>query len=114
MIAVKSVLLSAVLAATMVAAAQPKSPQPQSQAKPPAQLELFGVQLKSATREQLREVFEAGGLQPVRVEDNYWVDTYSAAGVLDGASASSPAMWAGPELSRLRSTSSKASWTPAW
>ena len=114
MIAVKSVLLSAVLASTMVAAAQPKSPQPQSQAKPPAQLELFGVQLKSATREQLREVFEAGGLQPVRVEDKYWVDTYSAAGVLDGASASSPAMWAGPELSRLRSTSSKASWTPAW
>lgn len=86
MIAVKSVLLSAVLASTMVAAAQPKSPQPQSQAKPPAQLELFGVQLKSATREQLREVFEAGGLQPVRVEDKYWVDTYSAAGVLDGAS----------------------------
>ena len=63
MIAVKSVLLSVVLAATVVAAAQPKSPQPQSQAKPPAQLELFGVQLKSATREQLREVFEAGGLQ---------------------------------------------------
>ena len=81
MIAVKSVLLSAVLASTMVAAAQPKSPQPQSQAKPPAQLELFGVQLKSATREQLREVFEAGGLQPVRVEDNSvsvsrgWPDT---------------------------------------
>ncbi len=49
-------------------------------------LELFGVTLKGATRDQLRQVFKQNGLRATREENNYWVDTYDAQGVLEGAS----------------------------
>lgn len=50
------------------------------------QLELFGTSLKSATRDQLRQAFKQNGLKATREDNNYWVDTYNAQGVLDGAS----------------------------
>ena len=53
-------------------------------AQPP--LELFGVKLKGATRDELREAFKAGGLQPTRVDNRYWADTYNPASVMEGAS----------------------------
>lgn len=49
-------------------------------------LELFGVPLKGATRDQLRQAFKQNGLSATREENNYWADTYNAQGVLDGAS----------------------------
>lgn len=51
-----------------------------------AKLELFGVPLKSATRAELRHAFKQNGLRAIRENDSYWVDTYDARGVLDGAS----------------------------
>lgn len=51
----------------------------------PANLELFGVALKGATRDRLRQAFRQNGLRPTREENNYWTDTYDAQGVLDGA-----------------------------
>jgi TPR repeat protein len=48
-------------------------------------LELFGQNLKGATRDQLRGIFKQNGLQATREEDSYWVDTYQAEGVLEGA-----------------------------
>ncbi len=50
------------------------------------QLELFGVTLKGATRDQLRQAFKQNGLRVTREDNSYWVDTYNAEGVLDGAS----------------------------
>ena len=50
------------------------------------QLELFGVALKGATRDQLRQSFKQNGLRVTREDNKYWVDTYNADGVLDGAS----------------------------
>lgn len=50
-------------------------------------VELFGTLLKGATRDQLRTAFKAGGLQPERVDDSYWIDLYKANGVLDEASS---------------------------
>ena len=50
------------------------------------QLELFGVTLKNATRDQLRQAFKQNGLKVTREDNNYWVDAYNAEGVLDGAS----------------------------
>ncbi|ASU39113.1 hypothetical protein hmeg3_13010 [Herbaspirillum sp. meg3] len=52
---------------------------------PPKRLELFGMQLKGATRDQLRQTFKQNGVNPVREDDRYWVDNYNANGVLDGA-----------------------------
>lgn len=52
----------------------------------PKPLELFGVVLKGATRDQLRQTFKQNGLRATREENNYWADTYDAQGVLDGAS----------------------------
>jgi hypothetical protein len=49
-------------------------------------LELFGVTLKGATRDQLRKIFKQNGLRATREENNYWVDIYDAQGVLEGAS----------------------------
>lgn len=53
----------------------------------PRPLELFGITLKGATRDQLRQTFKQNGLRATREENNYWVDTYDPQGVLDGASA---------------------------
>jgi hypothetical protein len=77
---VVAVLLSvtfAVNAFVPLSAAQPKTP---------ATLELFGTKLQGASRTQLQEVFKKSGLRAVRVDDHYWVDTYHADGVLEGAS----------------------------
>ncbi len=52
----------------------------------PRPLELFGVTLKGAARDQLRQVFKQNGLRATREENGYWVDTYDAHGVLEGAS----------------------------
>lgn len=49
-------------------------------------LELFGVALKGATRDQLRQAFKQHNLRATREDKNYWVDIYDAQGVLDGAS----------------------------
>lgn len=50
-------------------------------------LELFGATLKGANRDQLRHIFKQNGLHATRENNSYWVDTYDAQGVLDGASA---------------------------
>jgi len=55
-------------------------------AQAPKTLELFGVSLKGANREALRDVFKRNGLQAVREDSRYWVDTYNAKDVLEGAS----------------------------
>ncbi len=56
------------------------------EAKGPA-LELFGVALRGADRAALRAAFKSGGMSPLREKDNYWTDTYSPNGVLEGASS---------------------------
>jgi len=48
------------------------------------QLELFGVPLKGATRDQLRQAFRQNGMQPIS-ESNY-ADVYDPRNVLEGAS----------------------------
>jgi hypothetical protein len=48
-------------------------------------LELFGVTLKGAVRDQLRQAFKQNGLRATREDKSYWVDTYDAKGVLEGA-----------------------------
>ncbi|GAA4021642.1 hypothetical protein [Actimicrobium antarcticum] len=50
-------------------------------------LELFGVTLKGATRDQLRQAFKKNELIATREENSYWVDTYDVKGVLEGASS---------------------------
>lgn len=52
----------------------------------PRKLELFGVALKDASRDQLRQVFKQNGMRAIREEKKYWVDIYDATGVLEGAS----------------------------
>lgn len=78
-------------ALVLIAIAVAISPNAGGQPKPgktaePVKLELFGVPLKGASREQLREAFLKNGLRPIRVDNNYRGDTYDAEGVLDGAS----------------------------
>lgn len=48
-------------------------------------LELLGIPLNGATREQVRHAFKAQGIKATREDPRYWHDTYSAQGVLDGA-----------------------------
>lgn len=48
-------------------------------------VELFGVPIMNASRDQLRQVFEKNGIEVVREDNKYWVDTYNASRVLDGA-----------------------------
>lgn len=50
------------------------------------QLELFGVPLKSATRDQLRQAFKQNGMLVIREDKNNWVDAYDARKVLEGSS----------------------------
>lgn len=57
----------------------------QAWADTPKTLDLFGTTLKNATRDQLRSVYKSNGLQSTREDKNYWVDTYNAKGVLEGA-----------------------------
>lgn len=58
---------------------------PAAAEKKPQQLELFGVPLKGAQRDQIRQAIKKNSLQPVREDKNYWIDTYDAQGVLEGA-----------------------------
>ena len=73
----KRIILVCALAAlaTVIFSAPPdssKMPQPgQIQ-----QLELFGVPLKDATRDQLRQVFKRNGMQVTREDDRHWIDAY--------------------------------------
>lgn len=55
-------------------------------AQAPKSLDLFGVTLKNAGREELRGVFKRNGLKATREDNRYWVDNYDAKGVLDDAS----------------------------
>lgn len=48
-------------------------------------LELFGVTVKNAPRQQLRDAFKQNGLVSNREDDRYWVDIYDASAALDGA-----------------------------
>lgn len=50
-----------------------------------AQPQLFNVELKGATREQMRSAIQNTNVKPIRVDDNYWVDKYRPDGVLQGA-----------------------------
>jgi hypothetical protein len=52
----------------------------------PTHLELFGVPLKGATRNQLREALKRHGMRATREDDRYWLDFYDATDVLEGAS----------------------------
>lgn len=52
----------------------------------PKLLELFGVALKGASRDELRAVLKKQSLRPLQEDKNTWGDTYSAEGVLEGAS----------------------------
>lgn len=49
-------------------------------------LELFGVTLKGANRNQLRQALKQNDLRVKREDYAYWVDTYDAQGILEGAS----------------------------
>ncbi|MCL2459301.1 MAG: sel1 repeat family protein [Desulfobulbus sp.] len=49
-------------------------------------LELFGVKLKNATRNQLRAAFRKSPLQVEREENSYWVDLYRSDRALEGSS----------------------------
>lgn len=73
--AVSVAAIASTLGALPAAAAEPKP------------LELFGVVLKGAGRDTLRQAFKQNGLSATREANNYWVDTYNANGVLDGATA---------------------------
>lgn len=51
-----------------------------------AQPQLFNVELKGATRENLRSVLSDTAVQAIREDNGYWVDKYNPNGVLQGAS----------------------------
>lgn len=59
--------------------------QPKANATTRQPVELFGVQLKRASRSVLRQAFAKAGMQATRVEDHYWVDLYNPKGLLDEA-----------------------------
>lgn len=48
-------------------------------------IQMFGVRLHAATREEMRQALRAQGMKVVREDDRYWVDIYDAKGVLNGA-----------------------------
>jgi hypothetical protein len=69
-----------IVAALMVAVAGPALAAPKS-----APVELFGVTLKGATREQLRAALKRGGVKATREDDDHWCDQYDPSAVLEGA-----------------------------
>lgn len=73
----KSAFIAVAIAASV--AAQP------SFAAEKQPLEIFGVALKGATRDQMRQAVKKNGLVPVREHNSAWVDLYKAEGVLEGA-----------------------------
>ena len=48
-------------------------------------LEMPGVQLNGASREQIRQALRKQGVKALREDLAYWFDTYSAQGLLEGA-----------------------------
>lgn len=50
-----------------------------------AQPQLFNVELKGATRDQMRSAIKDTNLKIIREDNNYWVDKYNSDGVLQGA-----------------------------
>lgn len=48
--------------------------------------QLFNVELKGATRDQMRAALENTNILPLREDNNYWVDKYDPNGALQGAS----------------------------
>ncbi len=70
------VMLAALLSLLTPLSATGAEPQP---------LSLFGVVLKEAPRETLRQAAKRQGLKAEREDDRYWVDQYDASGVLEEA-----------------------------
>lgn len=48
-------------------------------------IQMFGVRLHAATRDEMRHALRAQGMKVVREDDRYWVDIYDAKGLLNGA-----------------------------
>lgn len=49
-------------------------------------VELFGVSIKDATRDNFRQAVKNGGLKATREDNDYWYDNYAVSGVIPGAS----------------------------
>ena len=47
--------------------------------------QLFNVELKGATRDQIRSTLQNTDVHAVREDNNYWIDKYNSNGVLQGA-----------------------------
>ena len=47
--------------------------------------QLFNIELKGATRDQIRSVLQNTDVKAVREDNNYWIDKYNSNGVLQGA-----------------------------
>ena len=56
-----------------------------AQTRAPGEVELLGVPLANATREQLRSALRKQNIGVVREKDNYWYDLYKAETLLDEA-----------------------------
>lgn len=48
-------------------------------------IQMFGVRLSSATREEMRQALHSQGMKVIREDARYWVDVYDAKGLLNGA-----------------------------
>jgi len=84
----KRFLLILVLCAAAAVIVSERNPASRKPARPQRaqQLELFGVPLKSATRDQLRQTFKQNGMVVIREDKNNWVDAYDTREVLEGSS----------------------------
>jgi len=47
--------------------------------------QLFNVELKGATRDQIRSALQNTNVKVIREDSNYWIDKYNSNGVLQGA-----------------------------
>ncbi len=50
-----------------------------------AWIQMFGVRLSSATRDEMRQALRDQGMKVVREDARYWVDIYDAKGMLNGS-----------------------------
>jgi hypothetical protein len=76
-------LILALFTVAVVILSAPPVGQNMRKAKTVPPLELFGVPLKSASRDQLRHVFKQNGMQAIREDRKHWIDSYQ--GVSEGA-----------------------------
>ena len=51
---------------------------------PQAWLQLYGVRLSTATRDEMRKAIQTQGLRAQREDNRYWVDVYDAKGLMPG------------------------------